>query len=182
MKPHLNNRNIRRVEPETILRDYRNGMQNYYQNNTPAPVYPTSTRACEGEEALRRVQDRVQESLRKRGCLIGGEKVKMCVKPKVGQGQAGQAPDPEVLKVKEKPSIDKILPQSNHSGIARKQVDPQGLRLASQAAKAPSVRGQQSPVDREASNFVYKDLTVEEDKENSVNFFWVGSKEKLDKL
>lgn len=162
MKPHINNRNIRRVEPESILRDYRNGYQNCYQNNTPSAVFPTATRATEGEEALKRVKERVQESLRKRGCLVGGQKVKMCVKPTI--------PDPHVLKINEKPSIDKILPGGEGStGLARKQVEPQGLRLASSAAKPPSMRATNVPMEMDKKEYVYKDLTVEEDKENDVN-------------
>lgn len=205
MKPHLNNRNIRRIEPESILKDYRNGLQNYYQNNTPAAVFPTTTRPCDGEEALKRVQERVQESLRKRGCLVGGSKVKMCVKPTVQPAQpihpAQSSDDPNnqtnintlnILKPAEpRPNIEHILPGSDpdsaakidssselagrHSGIARRQVDPQGLRLASSAAKPPSLRSnacaQGSGLKQDTSEvqFVYKDLTVEEDKENNVN-------------
>ena len=169
MKPHLSNRNLRRVEPDSILRDYRNGRQNYYQNNVAAaPVFPASAAPCEGEEALKRVQARVQESLRKRGCLVGGSKVTMCQKP------SGPIKHPTIENILPGGSATAktSTPPKEETGMKRRQVDPQALRLASAAAQPPSLRAGEPKAAKAATEeqqFVYKDLTVEEDKENDVN-------------
>lgn len=219
MKQHLNNRNIRRIEPDIILKDYRTSSNSRYGNfgnsvyssapkftskTSSAPIYSTQTNPCEGEEALKRVQARVQESLRKRGCIVAGNKVKMVKN--------------QLFTNSEKPVIDKILQNAgNGTGLKRKQVDSvnQGLLLAAKAALPPSKRKENNkkekitkkiePVEKieisqkiscrgdenlpkneaspgkiikksptvlkreESSEYVYKNLTSEEDKENEVN-------------
>ena len=155
-------KNIRRVEPHQILYDYRN-KQNIHQ---PVPIasgiYPTQTRSCEGQEALKRVQERVHESLRKKGCIIGGQKVPINKKPMV-------APV--------KPNINKIL--STETGLKRSQVDASGLSLAKRAAMPPSKRSEENKSlrvenkpttaqisSKPSSSYIYKDISYDENKEN----------------
>lgn len=159
-------KNIRRVEPHSILHDYRNQKQDLYQNQPiriATGIYPTQTRSCEGQEALKRVQERVQESLRKKGSIIGGQKV---------------APVKAV-----KPNINNILKKpKTETGLKRSQVDASGLILAKKAAMPPSKRAEEAklitkkaPVSnsqtsqiscKPSSTYIYKDISFEENKEN----------------
>jgi len=74
-------KNVRMVEPNTILSDYRHGASFQPQNQMGfAPIYQTQKH--DGKAILERTQKRIQEAHRKRGNLVEGRMRPIAKEPK----------------------------------------------------------------------------------------------------
>lgn len=152
-------KNVRRIEPNQILRDYRQGYPSGQQrcSNLSAPIYATKpkTSPYDGKAAYEAIKARIQETQRKRGNLIEGRQQPIAQKPKVfkppniptinnidfSRPKSG-APTNEAPKIQPqavKPKQAKTITPEPKPSVALK---PANFKIAIDAAAPPHIRAQ----------------------------------------
>jgi len=159
-------KNVRRVEPNQLLNDYRNGFPTGQPrcDNLSAPIYPTKPKISpyDGKAAYEAIKSRIQETQRKRGNIIDGAQRPLSQKPKIWK-------QPKIPKID---NIDFSKPvQSSRTGSAPAvkaqphktqtpkaepkpsvALKPTNFKIAIDAAAPPNIRSAQSKPMPNANN------------------------------
>lgn len=144
-------KNVRMVEPTTILSDYR---QSGIQPKSFAPIYQTQRNVYDGKAMLERTQKRIQEAQRKRGNLVEGRMRPIAKEPKKSTNISVTRPKVQnnVQKSIIQPEIKPVIKSSN-SNISTSTKAPSSstskinlelpisnTKIGIKAAQPPSVR------------------------------------------
>jgi len=139
-------KNVRMVEPTTILSDYRQG--SVVQPKSFAPIYQTQKNMYDGKAMLERTQKRIQEAQRKRGNLVEGRMRQIAKEPKKASTTVTR---PKIQNLQKQPIIQpeiiKPAAVNNNSNTSSKSTSKINLELpisntkiGIKAAQPPSVR------------------------------------------
>jgi len=151
-------KNVRMVEPNTLLSDYRQGAHFQVQNQMNfAPIY--QTQKYDGKAILERTQKRIQEAHRKRGNLVEGkmrpvakEPMKV-VRPKI-QNTAKTSNASKIYNNPQKPIITPTIsrPASTKSSKISLELPITSTKIAVKSAEPPSIRKNETKPQPNANN------------------------------
>jgi len=151
----INRKNVRMVEPNTMLSDYRQGGHFQVQNQMNfAPIY--QTQKYDGKAILERTQKRIQEAHRKRGNLVEGKMRPVAKEPmKVVRPKIQNAT--KIYNNPQKPIITPTKmeisrPVSTKSSKINLELPITSTKIAVKSAEPPSVRKTETKPQPNANN------------------------------